>query len=452
MAERGGGGGQVGYLFRCRIPSFHRAGEGDGVRRIRRRRASLRRPPQALVSVELSYTRLPPQALVSVELSAAGLSAASPRLRRALLRPSPRRKPSSPSSSPSPVAPPQALVSVELFPSRGFSASPRLRRALPLPSRRQTSSPSSSPPPCRLPVVVPFSADQMDPAALEEEAPLNGDNTNNAAVAAAGNRLQVVVNLKKLFARLCHPLGQLFVSLGDFDGILDGLQRDYNTDNEEEVIEVEDAAAASCDRWWLRIFPLGRHCLVTDTAFGACLETIAGAMVTAVLTLNIYTATYFLAWAKDKSGCMVEPKPDYDLLSATGIPENVKIWLKIAAVALPFAFVPLTICISGMAKAAEKSGHGLGYVAGLVIGEVCYVMMLGGLMTVCMSDKSYKEVGAVILGLLASLLLIWGCVFKYPKVLRSCVYPRCCCPTYEEENLDLEAGGGGRAGGGHAGV
>lgn len=60
-------------------------------------------------------------------------------------------------------------------------------------------------------------------------------------------------------------------------------------------------------------------------------------------------------------------------------------------VSIPFTGLPLSLCIGGLAKAAKENLGYLGCVAGLVMVEIMYVIVLGGLMTACMSDVSGKH-------------------------------------------------------------
>lgn len=128
----------------------------------------------------------------------------------------------------------------------------------------------------------------------------------------------------------------------------------------------------------------------------------------AILTLNIYSATYFLAWAKPDSVCL-------DLKNSK-LSKTFKVVLKIIIVSLPFAFCPVTLCISGNVKALQQERRGMGYAAGLVILEIIFVFILGALMTVCMSEASVPIVIGVTIGIVIFVFLAWGCWCHHPKV------------------------------------
>lgn len=128
----------------------------------------------------------------------------------------------------------------------------------------------------------------------------------------------------------------------------------------------------------------------------------------AILTLNIYSATFFLVWATPDNICLVGKDHTFS--------DNLKKTVKIITVCLPFSVCPLTLYIAGQAKALQHDQRGMGCVAGLVIIECIYILFLGALMTVCMSERSYKAVGAVTAVLVVLLVVTWGCCCYHPKV------------------------------------
>ncbi|KAL6654302.1 hypothetical protein ACP70R_007767 [Stipagrostis hirtigluma subsp. patula] len=148
-------------------------------------------------------------------------------------------------------------------------------------------------------------------------------------------------------------------------------------------------------------------CTLYFEAFGSCPKAVASAIVMVLLTLNVYSATYFLAWAKDGSSCTVSSKPNG--VFANKFPNDVKDGIKIAAVTLPFTFVPFTLCVSGIANEV-KTRRGLGFTAGLILFEVGYVVCLGSLMVVCMVDISYKLALWIATVVVALIALMWRCL------------------------------------------
>ncbi|TVU23722.1 hypothetical protein EJB05_26101 [Eragrostis curvula] len=139
--------------------------------------------------------------------------------------------------------------------------------------------------------------------------------------------------------------------------------------------------------WWRSVCPLSRRWSLTNQAFLDFLENAASIGVMAILTLNIYCATYFLVWAKPDAVCLV--------VKGDTFYDGLKTWVKTIAVGLPFAACPVTLYIAGQAKALSTNISGLGFVSGMVILEYIYILLIGALMTVCMSDSPYQAVGIV---------------------------------------------------------
>jgi hypothetical protein len=153
-------------------------------------------------------------------------------------------------------------------------------------------------------------------------------------------------------------------------------------------------------------------------AFIGFLSKVADAAVMGLLTLNIFSATFLLAWGHDGSVCLPKAKADKD--ESNKLPGDdhftVPSWVKVAIIALPFAIYPLTVCVSGLVKAVEQGARGLGVVATLCLVEFMYGLLIGGLMTVCMSEAPWRWVLGVTISLNAVLLVIWGCHFEQPAV------------------------------------
>lgn len=123
---------------------------------------------------------------------------------------------------------------------------------------------------------------------------------------------------------------------------------------------------------------------------------LASAAVKGILTLNIYSASYFLAWKKEGAFCHIFPESPSALASAIFVDaassdRAITTLIQLIVVSIPFTGLPLSLCIGGLAKAAKENLGYLGCVAGLVMVEIMYVIVLGGLMTACMSDVSGKH-------------------------------------------------------------
>uniref|UniRef100_A0A0D9XUY4 Uncharacterized protein n=1 Tax=Leersia perrieri TaxID=77586 RepID=A0A0D9XUY4_9ORYZ len=166
-------------------------------------------------------------------------------------------------------------------------------------------------------------------------------------------------------------------------------------------------------------------------ALSALLENVANLAVAGILTLNIYSATYFLNWSNPESICVNANDTTFSKMAKGNI--------KVVLVCLPFVIFPLTLCVSGQASALKKRIGGVGFVAGLVILEMMYILCLGGLMSVCMSNAPYKVVLAITIGTIFFVLWLWSCFCYHPRCLRTCFF--CCCQRIvDEEDVDLEAG------------
>lgn len=153
-------------------------------------------------------------------------------------------------------------------------------------------------------------------------------------------------------------------------------------------------------------------------AFIGFLSNVADAAVMGLLTLNIFSATFLLAWGKEGSVCLPKPKDDPKKLQGDN-DFSLPSWVKVIIVGIPFTMYPFTVYVSGLVKAAEQGRHTLGLVATLCLMEFVYGLLIGGVMTFCMSNASWKSVVVVTVLLNALLLVIWGRYFEYPAVKNS---------------------------------
>ncbi|XP_066334558.1 uncharacterized protein [Miscanthus floridulus] len=169
--------------------------------------------------------------------------------------------------------------------------------------------------------------------------------------------------------------------------------------------------------------PLSKKWSLPKKALADFLDSVATVAVMGILSLNIYCATYFVAWAPKGSIC---------------ISKAFNTWAKVIVVCLPFTLFPLTLYIAGQAKALQNDNlRGLGLVAGAVLLEIVYVLSMGGLMTVCMSARPWLPV-VLVTGFLSLLLVTaCGCCCYSPKWLRRCLSCICCwgclCEDIDEE-------------------
>uniref|UniRef100_A0A0A8Y2T7 PGG domain-containing protein n=1 Tax=Arundo donax TaxID=35708 RepID=A0A0A8Y2T7_ARUDO len=173
---------------------------------------------------------------------------------------------------------------------------------------------------------------------------------------------------------------------------------------------------------------------LSDPVSATLMGYISAAAVMGILTLNIYSASYFLAWRKEGSHCHFLPGSKTsapDSASDSKISDGTDTLVQLIVVSLPFAGFPIAFFIAALAKAAQKKTRFLGCVAGLVICEIIYILVLGGIMMTCMSNVSGKSVALVTLILVSLLVLLWGCCCQYPKCLRSKVLSKCCCPEID---------------------
>jgi hypothetical protein len=150
-------------------------------------------------------------------------------------------------------------------------------------------------------------------------------------------------------------------------------------------------------------------------AFIGFLSKVADAAVMGLLTLNLFSATFFLAWGKPRSPCL--PKAHKDKPKLLGDDHFTLLsWVKVAIIGLPFVIYPATVFVSGLVKAVEQGCRGLQLAATLCLTEFVYGLLIGGLMTVCMSGAAWLSVLRVTIALNVLLLLTWGWHFEYPTV------------------------------------
>ncbi|CAN6190914.1 unnamed protein product [Urochloa humidicola] len=180
---------------------------------------------------------------------------------------------------------------------------------------------------------------------------------------------------------------------------------------------------------------------LNDELYASCISNTSNIMVMGILTLNIYSASYFLAWRKDGSVCHIFPRTASAPVSSNSpdsavSDKNATTFIQLVVVSLPFTGLALTVGIGFLAKMSKEAVQYLGCAAGLVATEIVYIIALGGVMTACMSSVSGPSVGFVTLGLLSLLLLMWGYCCFHPKCLRSGVFCKCCCPDVDLVQLE----------------
>ncbi|CAN6190911.1 unnamed protein product [Urochloa humidicola] len=180
---------------------------------------------------------------------------------------------------------------------------------------------------------------------------------------------------------------------------------------------------------------------IGNKLYASCISNTSNIMVMGILTLNIYSASYFLAWRKDGSVCHIFPRTASAPVSSNSpdsavSDKNATTFIQLVVVSLPFTGLALTVGIGFLAKMSKEAVQYLGCAAGLVATEIVYIIALGGVMTACMSSVSGPSVGFVTLGLLSLLLLMWGYCCFHPKCLRSGVFCKCCCPDVDLVQLE----------------
>lgn len=116
---------------------------------------------------------------------------------------------------------------------------------------------------------------------------------------------------------------------------------------------------------------------------------LSNAAVMAILTLNIYSASYFLAWRKEGDFCHIFSDSANAPDAATS-EKTTTAMIRLILVSIPFSTLPVTLCIGGLAKVSKETVSYLGCVSGLVMLEIMYSIILGGIMTACMSNVSGK--------------------------------------------------------------
>ncbi|XP_062197833.1 uncharacterized protein LOC133900652 [Phragmites australis] len=149
---------------------------------------------------------------------------------------------------------------------------------------------------------------------------------------------------------------------------------------------------------------------LSDEVTVGFLTKVMDASVMGLVTLSTFSATYLLAWGNPGSTCISKPKDSSD--SKDSSPS----WVQVLITSLPFAVFPITLFVSGLVQAAEKDGHALGIVATFCLIEFIVAIILGGGMTVCMSGASWKPIAFVTLLLIVLMVVMWGFIFKHPKV------------------------------------
>ncbi|TVU23605.1 hypothetical protein EJB05_25980 [Eragrostis curvula] len=164
---------------------------------------------------------------------------------------------------------------------------------------------------------------------------------------------------------------------------------------------------------------------LSDKATISFLPKAADTSVMGLVTLIALCATYLLAWGRPGTACIPKLKNITVTEGSEKFTEWVQepSWMQVIVASLPFAVFPLTLYVSGMVQAAKKDEHALGAVATLCLLEFIAAIVLGGVMTVCVTGSLWWLIAPVLLIVL--MVLTWGLTFKYPNWLRSFIWSTC---------------------------
>ncbi|CAM0874099.1 unnamed protein product [Alopecurus aequalis] len=138
-----------------------------------------------------------------------------------------------------------------------------------------------------------------------------------------------------------------------------------------------------------KLFPLSELALLTF------LKAVSDASVTGVTLLNVYSSTCVLAWAENP----------------------VNIILKAALVGLPLSILPILLITRSILKVAEQGGCSLDIGAVLVLSQLIYINVLGGVIVTVMFQVSKIIVASITAVLICIVIKMWGCVSSHPKCL-----------------------------------
>ncbi|CAN6228243.1 unnamed protein product [Urochloa humidicola] len=105
-------------------------------------------------------------------------------------------------------------------------------------------------------------------------------------------------------------------------------------------------------------------------------------------------------------------------------------------VGMPYAIFPVGLAgLAAAMVASKRRPRLLGFASGILLGELMFLVLMGGLVTTARADVKAEIVWPVTAAILVALVICWPLMCAYPEFLRR----PCCCSCYAKVEDDLEA-------------